>query len=293
MRIIFFCSIFSLILTGCSFQKRAESTKLQISDVGFQTPESVEYYAEEDVYLVTNINGNPLEKDGNGFISKVSPNGTVIDLKWIDGSKKGIQLDAPKGAEILGNKLYVTDITYIRVFELPSGKPVKNIEIKESTFLNGITVADKNSLYITDSGLTAGFKPSGTDAIYQVWNNGKIERLYASPDLGKPNGIIKSGADILVVTFDSGDMFRLNMAGDKVMLPKPPQTGLDGFVQLPGNKVLISSWNASSIYMYEPQKGFSIFASDLDAPADMGLDTKRRRVLVPLFKQNKVIVLPY
>src|SRR5688500_17235795 len=40
---------------------------------GFQTPESVYYWADQDVYLVSNIHGTPVDADDNGFISKVSP----------------------------------------------------------------------------------------------------------------------------------------------------------------------------------------------------------------------------
>jgi hypothetical protein len=56
--------------------------RIIVEDVGFATPESVEYYAAEDVYLVTNINGSPFAVDDNGFISKISPDGKVLDLKW-------------------------------------------------------------------------------------------------------------------------------------------------------------------------------------------------------------------
>ena len=35
-----------------------------------KTPESVRYDADLDVFFVSNINGNPSEKDGNGFIAR-------------------------------------------------------------------------------------------------------------------------------------------------------------------------------------------------------------------------------
>src|SRR5207247_6632588 len=38
---------------------------------GFQTPESILYEPRSDVYLVSNINGDPTASDGNGFISRV------------------------------------------------------------------------------------------------------------------------------------------------------------------------------------------------------------------------------
>ena len=35
---------------------------------------------------VSNRNGGPGDMDDNGFISRVSPDGRVLDLKWIDGT---------------------------------------------------------------------------------------------------------------------------------------------------------------------------------------------------------------
>ena len=71
-----------------------------IKDVGFQTPESVQHDVATDTYLVSNINGSPLDKDDNGFISKLSPEGQVINLKWIDGAAADVELNAPKGIGI-------------------------------------------------------------------------------------------------------------------------------------------------------------------------------------------------
>src|SRR2546430_15805265 len=64
---------------------------------GFQTPESILYEPRSDVYLVSNINGDPTASDGNGFISRVAPDGRILELKWIDGAKPGVRLNGPKG----------------------------------------------------------------------------------------------------------------------------------------------------------------------------------------------------
>src|SRR5204863_1559288 len=81
---------------------------------GLATPESVLYDAEGDRYLVSNINGSPFDKDNNGFISVLSPDGDVKTLKWIEGGKNKVKLDAPKGSAITGGILYVADITTMR-----------------------------------------------------------------------------------------------------------------------------------------------------------------------------------
>jgi hypothetical protein len=261
--------------------------------VGFLTPESVEYNAHEDVYLVTNINGHPLEKDSNGFISKLSPDGKVIDLKWLDGAKPGTTLHAPKGASIINNLLYVTDINQVHIFSLPDGQQKKSITIVGSTFLNGITPGQGDSVYVTDSGLNAAFKPTGTDAIYKVWSNGRYELVVQDAKMGAPNGLWDNGNGLQVVTFKSGQMVHITPSGKQKILPTPPSGGLDGLVKLNDGRFLFSSWGGSAIYALNEDNTYSLFADALDAPADLGVDSKRNRLLIPLFKQNAVVFLPF
>jgi len=263
-----------------------------VGDIAYSTPESVEYYAAEDVYLVTNINGSPFAADGNGFISKVNPDGNIVDLKWIDGTKEGVKLNAPKGAAIIGNSLFVADINQVHIFELPSGKQKLSITIQGSTFLNGITPGADNDVYVTDSGFNDGFTESGTDAIYKVSAEGKYEAIVKDKEMGHPNGILLDGDKLIVVTFGTGQVFSIDESGNKAAMPTPPQGGLDGLLKLKDGRFVISSWGGSAIYVLNRDKTYSVLMDSLDAPADLGFDTKRNLVLVPLFKQNKVVFLP-
>ena len=99
---------------------------------GFETPESVIHDAATDTYYVSNISGSPAEADGKGFISKLSPEGTIIKLKWIDG------LDAPKGMTVVADTLWVTDIDKVRKFDTKTGKSLGIVEIKGASFLNDL-----------------------------------------------------------------------------------------------------------------------------------------------------------
>ena len=58
---------------------------------GFAAPESAYYDAESNAVFVSSINGQILEKDGNGYISRLSPDGKVVAEKWATG------VHAPKG----------------------------------------------------------------------------------------------------------------------------------------------------------------------------------------------------
>ncbi len=284
----------TLLMLSAMLSPIYADSRITIENVGFATPESVEYYAAEDVYLVTNINGSPLEADGNGFISKVSPDGKVIDLKWIDGTNANTNLNAPKGAAIQGDILYVADLDEVHLFQLPDGKQINSVRIKGSTFLNGITPSKEPFVYVTDSGLKGGeggFVPSGTDAIYRVSNNGKYKTIAKGIDMGRPNGIIVEGNDFTVVTFGSSEIFHLGMNGNKRSIPAPPSGALDGLLKMDDGSYLISSWGGSAIYQLDQSGNYSVVADSLDAPADIGYDSRRNRILVPLFKQNKVVIV--
>jgi DNA-binding beta-propeller fold protein YncE len=104
--------IFTIFVLGTTdvavAQESDQIQKLWETPTQLDTPESVVYEPTEDVLFVSNIDGEPDEKDGQGFISKISPsNGTVIELNWVTG------LNAPKGMAVSSDssKLYVADIT--------------------------------------------------------------------------------------------------------------------------------------------------------------------------------------
>jgi len=79
-------------------------------------PESVLYNPSEDIIYVSNINGKPTEKNGKGFISKVSLSGEILVLKWVTG------LNAPKGSDIYQDSLYVADIDELVEIDLKTGR---------------------------------------------------------------------------------------------------------------------------------------------------------------------------
>ncbi|GAG56131.1 unnamed protein product [marine sediment metagenome] len=82
---------------------RQPDPPIKVEKVGFKKPESVLHDPQADLYLVSNIVGKALEKDERGFISKLSPDGKVLELKWIEGGRDGVKLNAPKGMAIAGD----------------------------------------------------------------------------------------------------------------------------------------------------------------------------------------------
>lgn len=284
------------IAGGCRAAERASQppeAPISVHDVGFATPESVLHDAAADVYLVSNINGSPLEADDNGFISRVTPEGQVLELKWIDGRAENVTLNAPKGMAIVGDVLYVTDITTVRMFDRTTGAPRGQILVAGSSFLNDLAAGSDGSVYLTDSGLKAGaqgFEPSGTDAVYRISTQGTVEQIARGDELGRPNGLAVAGDDLWVVTFGSGELYRLD-SGIRMDTVKLPKGSLDGIERV-GDQLLVSSWEGQAVYLGTPSGPFTAVVSGVEAPADIGHDAKRHRVLIPLFTANEVRIVP-
>jgi sugar lactone lactonase YvrE len=220
-----------------------------LKDAGFKTPESVLYDADQDLYLVSNINGKPLDVDANGFISKVSPEGKVLELAWIDGSKKASLMNAPKGLTISGNLLYVADINVVRTFDRKTGAAKGTIAIPGATFLNDVAAGADGKIYVSDSGIkfTAnGMEPTGTDAVYVI-DKGKVHPLAKSKELAGPNGLLATDKGVLVVSFGTNELYRLDKDGKRNDVTKLPEAGLDGIVGV-GDSLLVSSWKGSAVY---------------------------------------------
>ncbi len=258
---------------------------------GILTPESVLYDEANDRYLVSNINGKPDEADNNGYIAEVSPDGKVVKAKFIAGGVDKVKLDAPKGTGIAGGILYVSDITVVRKFDLKTGAPKGEIAVPGATFLNDIAVAKDGRVFVSDTGVKAGakgFDPTGTDAVYVI-DKGKLKTVAKGKDLGGPNGVLAVDKGVLVVTFSNNELYRLDEKGVKQDVTKLPGGALDGIAQA-GDKLLVSSWQTSSVYRGTLGGTFEVVLSELKGPADIGFDSKRQRVLVPRFLDNAVEV---
>jgi sugar lactone lactonase YvrE len=260
---------------------------------GFSTPESVLYDAEHDVYYVSNISGGPLEENGQGYISRITASDRNVESRWIDGESEEVTLNAPKGMALVGDELWVSDITTVRRFDRQSGASRGEIRIEGAMFLNDLAAADGNEAYVSDSGLRAsadGFEPTGTDAVYRIGRDGSVERIASGQDLNRPNGLAVRNSEVWVVTFGADELYRLD-DGAKADVQNLPAGSLDGLVVLDDGSVLVSSWEAGAVFRGR-DGSFETVIENIDSPADIGYDTRRNLVLVPHFMDDQISIHP-
>lgn len=260
------------------------------------TPESVYYDEGRDMYMVSNINGEAAKADDNGYLTVVNPDGSNeranSSWKWIDGSADDIKLDAPKGMAISGTTLYVADISVVRRFEAKPGKQQDDIAIEGATFLNDVVSDGNGGVYVSDTGVGPDFKPNGGDAVYHVTRDGVVKPLIKNKDLGGPNGLwVDAKGAVWVVTFGSGEIYDVSAKGVKGKSQKLPTGQLDGIVGLDGGDLAVSSWDCKCVYRGKPGGEWKVIAKDVEAPADIGYDPKRKRLIIPGFTTNKLTVV--
>ncbi len=154
----------------------------------FDQPESVVSDASGKHLYVSNINGQPTELNGKGYISKLSIDGKVIKQHWLQG------LDAPKGLAISGDNLYVADMQQVLVISLAQGRIVNRFLAAKARMLNDITIGNDGSVYISD--LLGG-------GIYRI-KKSKMAMWFNHKQLAHPNGLLWQGESLLVASWGLG-----------------------------------------------------------------------------------------
>ena len=258
-----------------------------------KTPESVRYDADLDVFFVSNINGNPSQHDGNGFIAVVRADSTGVVKMLVEGGKNGVTLDAPKGLAIVGDTLWVADINHMRAFNKRTGAKVADIDLssQHASFLNDVAIGGEGAVYVTDSGLLFDAKGAmthpGIDQIFKI--EGRKATAIKADSLNSPNGITWDAANtrFLLAPF-SGNSVQTWKPGDKApttLITGPG--GYDGIEALANGRILVTSWADSAVHVVK-DGAMTTLVPNVTAPADIGVDTKRGVVAIPRFNDGKV-----
>ncbi len=207
---------------------------------GFSNPEGAAL-APDGGYFISNVAGSGSDKDGEGWISRVSAKGDVETLKWIEG------LDAPKGMAVLGDELFVADIDQVRVFDVATGEARRTISIPGAEFLNDVTiwnglvvVSDSRGgriIALTEAGprMLTGREPF--DGVNGVYGDGErllfVSMAFGGLYVDRPNLIVDDEG----VRWGEGhgDPFRIVVEVDAMQ-------DADGVAPAPGGGYIVSSW---------------------------------------------------
>ncbi|MEO8421739.1 MAG: hypothetical protein ABI457_11135 [Hyphomicrobium sp.] len=252
---------------------------------GLKTPESALAVPAEGFAYVSNVAGKPTEKDGNGFISKVSlADGKIIALEWAKG------MDAPKGLALAGGKLYTADIDKLVEIDPASGKILAKYDAPGATFLNDVAADAQGNVYVSDSNTSTIWRLAG----------GKLEKWLDGPQLKFPNGLYVDGDNLIVAAWGApgtsaqssapSNLLTISLADKKIsdLGDGTPVGNLDGIEPI-GDDFLVTDWVAGALYRID-RKGKATQLLDLDqGTADIGYVPETGLLLIPMMMSDKLV----
>src|SRR5919106_444296 len=208
-----------------------------------RTPESA-YLDEGSGYLfVSQINGTPTDRDGNGRISKLGLDGSVVTADWFTG------LNAPKGLRSFGGTLWVADLDEVIGIGIALAKENARVKIDEAVFLNDVAVGADGTVYVSDM---------MANKIYAV-KDAKATVFAEGEQLEYPNGLFAEGERLVVGGWGSkpaadfttkvpGHLYALDLkTKQKTLITKQPLGNIDGVEQEARGGYLVTDYLAGKL----------------------------------------------
>ncbi len=278
-----------LFLVSCTSQKKKtgedagdattvktfELVEVWKTDTLFRVPECVIYDKDNDVVYVSNLNDNPREKDGNGFISRLSTSGEILDLKWVE------DMSSPKGLGIYEGKLYVSDVDEVIVIDIAKGEIEDRIVIEGAKMINDISIDSQGNVYVSDS---------DNNNIFLIVNG--VVSNWLSEGLNAPNGVLVDGKRLLLASMGSEDFAAIDLATKEITVLTEGINKGDGIarVSIPGH-FLVTDW-FGQVFMIYPDGSKVILLDTREAEigaADIDYIPEKNLLLVPTFAKHHVV----
>ena len=257
-------------------QRSYSLEKVWESDRVFKVPESVCYDPKGKSLYVSNIDGRPDAKDGRGFISKLSPNGRILKLKWATG------LNAPKGMAIFRERLYVSDINRLVCVDLATGEILKTFPAEGARFLNDVAVDERGYVYVSDS--------SRNSAIYRLKED-RIEVWLKGGEIKSPNGLFYKDGTLYVGNSGDGKIKAVDVRTKEVRTVAVVGSGIDGLILDKDGFFIISDWRGKTSLIEKGKKPVVLMDTTDKRinSADLGYIPDQRLILIPTFSDNRVL----
>lgn len=245
------------------------------TDAVLKTPESVIFDEKRNVLYVANVNENPWEKDGNGFVSRLSPTGEVLDLEWVTG------FSGPKGMAIIDDTLYVADLDEVGVIDLEKGALINKIKIDGAEGINDITPDNEGGFFISDS---------NRGKLYR-YQNGEMA-VFHDDTPGRPNGVFVIKDQLLVAFSKTNEFTSFDISNPEKKIIATAIGAGDGVTPTNDpNRFLVSDWNGEIFIIdLEGNKQSLLKTKDQGKnTADIWFIAEQNLVLVPTFFDNRIV----
>jgi sugar lactone lactonase YvrE len=273
-----------LVLASLTFAAPAAAApQLLWETKGLAQPESVVQDPATGAIYVSNIAGAIMQKDGNGFIAKLKPDGTIATRQWVKG------LNAPTGLALHDRTLYAADVDELVEINVASGEILNRYPAKGAIFLNDVAVDQDGTVYVSDT-------PTNT-----IWRlkDGLFEPWLANDALKGPSGLLVQGDKLIVSSFgqlpdqespELGGLLAVDLKDQSVSkIRDDPIGNLDGLQSLDPGIFLVTDWAAGALYRVGAKGKPERLLKLNKGSADFVYLADQKTVLVPIMLSNTLV----
>lgn len=214
---------------------------------GLSSPESVALSADGAFLYVSNVGGEGGERDANGYISRVSRDGRMLEQRWATG------LDAPKGMALRDGKLFVSDIGRLVVIDAASGRIVSSHDAPDAGFLNDVALLPDGRVIVSDS---------GKQRIY-VFDGTALTPWLEDPLLRSINGLLPEPGRLVVTTMQ-GRLLAVDWTSRAITVLAEGLGDGDGVARLQDGGYLVSEW-PGRLFHVRPDGSHVVIQDDREA----------------------------
>lgn len=272
-------------LIAFSTEAAAAAPKLLWETKGLAQPESVVEDPATGVIYVSNINGAVMQKDGNGFISRLTADGKMLERQWVKG------LNSPTGLALHDRTLYAADVDQLIEINAASGEILKRYDAKGAVFLNDVVVDDEGTVYVSDT-------PMNT-----IWRlkDGSFEPWVANDALNGPNGLLVQGNTLIVASLgkiqsqgqkkELGTLLAVSLDDQKVSkIGKGELIGnLDGLQAIQPGVYLVTDWAQGALYRVDAKGKVDELIDLNQGSADLSYLPGKKMLLIPMMLDNSLV----
>jgi sugar lactone lactonase YvrE len=277
--------VVALTATLIAFSTAAFAPELLWETKGLAQPESVVGDPATGVIYVSNINGAVMQKDGNGFISRLTADGKMLERQWVKG------LNSPTGLALHDRTLYAADVDQLIEINAASGEILKRYDAKGAVFLNDVVVDDDGTVYVSDT-------PMNT-----IWRlkDGSFEPWLANDALNGPNGLLIQGKTLIVASLgkvqsqgqkkELGTLLAVSLDDQKVSkVGKGELIGnLDGLQAIQPGVYLVTDWAQGALYRVDAKGKVDELIDLNQGSADLSYLPGKKMLLIPMMLDNSLV----
>ena len=261
-----------------TYPQQYTAEKLWETDKIFLTPESVCYDKNKDVLYVSNFNKFPKANEtGNEFISKVSMDGEILELKWVE------DLTAPTGIGILEDKLYVAERGNLVEIDIETGEILKRYPVPKTKFVNDVVVAEDGTVFVSESG----------NSIIYKFIDGEFEELLSGSEVKRPNGMAVVDDKLIVGMMGTGCVMSIDLLSKEIekLGCFDGKNIVDGVRALSDDEFIITNWVGLTSVLTKDGMVTELINTTTNKVygADIEYIIDKNMLIIPTFSDNRVV----